>query len=296
MNKASCLPVSVGRAVCVPRGVGGAVVLSLAGLILGSAAGGAFAQSCADTVCGPDCDISSNACCACCSEPIYCDFYFINSSGVASNGMAPASEDESRCWGSGRGAWPLQLNLSGMFGPPEFPPRTLDPVAGSMPLISSVGRHVGSPVPYLETPTQSGIVDLIFGRTLLQAMDFELPFGGAVFRHIRTFGTSFNDHHWGGDCFWDWNGAQWMMGENPIFLIDAQPRWGKIGAYVDMPAPRCYFIPDAHHAIPFIYDANVDRYIAPPWFDALMSHNGDDPPTEYYVWLNRQSIKYTFSA
>ena len=301
MNKASCLPVSVGPTVRVPRGVGGVVVLGLAGLILGSAAGGAFAQSCADTVCGPDCDISSNACCACCSEPIYCDFYFINSSGVASNGMAPASEDESRCWaewGSDNGAWPLHLNLRGMFGPPEFPPRTLDPVAGSMPLISSVGRHVGSPVPYLETPTQSEIVDLIFGRTLLRAMDFELPFGGAVFRHIRTFGTSLYFHYGAGNRFWDWNGAQWMMGENPIFLIDAQPRWGMMGAYVDMPAPRCYFIPDAHHAIPFIYDANVDRYIAPPWFDALTDYstNGGEPPTEFHVWLNCQSIKYTFSA
>ncbi|MCK4659889.1 MAG: hypothetical protein KAV82_10250 [Phycisphaerae bacterium] len=166
-------------------------------------------------------------------------------------------------------------------------------------MISSVGKHFGTPIPYLETPTQGGIVDLMFGRPLIQTIDFELPFGSAVFRHVRTFGNNFAYH--GGDRrnpFWDWNGKQWMMSENPIFLIDAQPRWGLNTEYIDMPQPRCYLIPDAHHAIPFLYDENVDRYVAPSWFDAITDYrtNGGDPPDEIHVWLNRQSIKYTFRA
>ena len=259
----------------------------LIGLGLGlalCAARGAFGQ-CVDPPCGAGCEYEGDACC---SEPVYC--------GVSTT---PALDEDAQCWGgTGSGSWPLQMDLESMFGPPELPPRTIDPVAGSMPLVSSVGGHFGSPAPFLAVPTQGGQVDLVFGRTLLQAIDFELPFGGATFRHVRTFGTNFGTHYGSEYGFWDWNGLSWMMGESPVFLIDAQPRWGEYGAYIDMPQPRCYLVADAHHAIPFTYEAAADRYVAPPWFDAITDYrsNGGARPTEFHVWLNRQSIKYTFTA
>ena len=97
--------------------------------------------------------------------------------------------------------------------------------------------------------------------------------------------------------FWDWNGQGWMMGENPILLIDA--RWP---SFIGELPKRCYFLPDAHHAIPFIWDNNTKNYTAPAWFDAILTYeyeNDDDqgndiPPSKWYVWLNQKTIKYAF--
>jgi hypothetical protein len=91
-----------------------------------------------------------------------------------------------------------------------------------------------------------------------------------------------------------------MMSESPILLIDAQYVWdyGR--------RKTCYFIPDAHHTVPFEYNADLNKYIAPPWFDAILEHNGtpntqdptawDQPPTEFILWLQRGAVEYTFTA
>jgi hypothetical protein len=85
-----------------------------------------------------------------------------------------------------------------------------------------------------------------------------------------------------------------MMSENPILLIDS--RWP---SFIGELPKRCYFIPDAHSAIPFIWDENTGNYTAPPWFDAILLFEDDDrsddiPPSKWYVWLNQKTIKYTF--
>ncbi|MCC7291474.1 MAG: hypothetical protein IT449_05365 [Phycisphaerales bacterium] len=147
-------------------------------------------------------------------------------------------------------------------------------------------------------------MDLVTGLPLIQATDFELPFGGAVFRHIRTWSADFFPHQSDaqaaleGVTRWDWQGQGWMMSEQPFLLFDAWWEW--LGEYggggSEGPPKRCYLIPDSHHSIPFLYDTNQNAYIAPQWFDAILDHNGasGQRPTEVYVWLQRQSIKYTF--
>lgn len=207
------------------------------------------------------------------------------------------------------------FDLSNPIGPPEFPPPTLDPVKSTMPLISrssARGRHRSAAA---TIPTDSNHVDLIFGRPLSRAVDFELPFGSAIFRHIRSFNRQTGLERDVDTGFWAWNGDHWMMAEAPIFLIDAQLRpyelpgpGGDQSPWV-FPEPRCYLIPDAHHSIPFRLEAadpGARRYTAPPWFDAVLGYSSDavvgasgewiTPPSEFYVWLDQQNIKYTFSA
>ncbi len=233
-----------------------------------------------------------------------------------------------RSWYPGGAGFPLQISLLTGFGPGDFPPTKTDPQQSTAPLVSKETGYFGRPNPPIERPTHNDIIDMITGTPLLQETDFELPFGGAVFRHTRTYSENIvdslknrygteaiyeQDSCAGEDTFWDWNGKYWMMSENPILLIDA--------TYKDLVTPaeaaagikRCYFIPDAHHAIPFTLDPNIRDennnpvYTAPDWFDAIMTYSGgiwDDNktewkdwavhPTEYYIWLNHNSIKYTF--
>ena len=240
--------------------------------------------------------------------------------GEAEIPTAP-SPFESMCWYQGinarfssyrRDGFPLNINLWQGFGPGDYPPLSTDPRLGSSPLVSGEVRHFGGRSPYRERPTHNGAVDLITGQPLLRAVDFELPFGGASFRHVRTYSENFSKiwvqgHTYGGGfpahgAFWDWNGLFWMMGENPILLVDA--RYSDLNGkpIVTPDAKRCYLIPDAHHAVPFLY--HDGDYTAPSWFDAILDHNGipdsvnDDEwatwPTEFTVWLNRRTVKYTF--
>lgn len=155
----------------------------------------------------------------------------------------------------------------------------------------------------------AGVLDLVTGVPLVQENDFELPFGGAVFRHIRTYseGTGIAGPTWmyrEGD-YWDWQGHRWMMSENPIFLIDAG-QYDLVGDH----NPICYFVPDAHHSIPFQLQhdeaTQTTRYVAPPYIDAVLSHNGSGwnnstktwgiIPTKFTVYLDRGAIKYTIDA
>lgn len=209
------------------------------------------------------------------------------------------------------------LNLDLWYGPVmgDYPPRSLELERSSSPMIARrVAHHLG-PVPFTSRPMLGEALDLITGSPLLQEIDLELPFGSAVYRHVRTYSepTSMGVHeqaclptHAGASSmYWDWHGQGWMMGENPMLLIDAA-YWG----WSDNPKERrCYFIPDAHHAIPFIMQefplpGAKPVYVAPPRFDAVLSYEGGEwdvpnerwsvPPTTWYVWMHGGAVKYTF--
>ena len=206
----------------------------------------------------------------------------------------------------------LNLDLSSCgAGPVDLPPRRQEVSASSSPLVPAEARLIAPPTSLPERAMHHDVVDLATGMPLLQAVDFELPFGGAVFRHVRTYSesptaaegafsavtdeneptTPIPEH-----AYWDWNGLGWMMGENPILLIDSSFYWNH-----GLP-PKIYLIPDAHHAIPF--ERQGTEYVAPRWFDAVLQHNGvlgDDgrwvqPATEFYVFRHRRSVKYTFEV
>ncbi len=211
----------------------------------------------------------------------------------------------------------FSLNLNPLFGlrTADLPPKSLDPLLSSSPLVSKEVQHVRGPSPFANRGLHDDTVDLVTGVPLVQETDFELPFGGAVFRHIRTYAKPANryTHFWGGgfdlDAWtptglaWDWNGPGWMMSENPLLLIDAQPGWHCVDSG---PKPKtCYLIPDAHHSVPFFHDEDAHTYVAPAWFDATMTDSSTRTsplvdergrPLEFYVWLNRGSVKYTFEA
>ena len=211
----------------------------------------------------------------------------------------------------------LNLDMQHAFVHYNFPPRKVDPLLSSSPLVSKDMAHASGPQPFAERPAEMGVVDLVTGSPLIQETDFELPFGGAVFRHIRTYSDDGLEARPfkllsslpAADQFnlWDWNGLNWMMSESPVLLIDADFCW--------VPAeyrPTIYLVLDAHHSIPFKFDAaqSVDHnkqpfYWAPSWFDAVMETEGGEVndvgavikmPTLYRIWLHRNSVCYTFRA
>lgn len=267
----------------------------------------ASGQNCVADPCAQGCP--THPCCSdpmdiCCGNPDFC------TTGLQS--IDPLNSECRDASTSSLTEFPIYLDELDEFpGPPDMPPRSVDFYDNSLPLVSRQGAGFGSPMPQLSVPSEHKFVDLVFGRPLVQAIDFELPFGTATFRHVRTFGKSlpsvFGWASTGDVSWWAWNGSRWMMGENPILLIDAQMDIS-IGAgfYRTFQQRRCYLIPDAHHAIPFLHEQNSGgwAYVAPPWFDAVLDHNGTmdsngdwvTQPTEFYVWLNRNSIKYTFEA
>ncbi|MFN0136017.1 MAG: polymorphic toxin-type HINT domain-containing protein [Phycisphaerae bacterium] len=156
-----------------------------------------------------------------------------------------------------------------------------------------------------ERATLGGIVDLVTGRSAIQVSDFELPFGGAVFRHIRTSGDASFDRIWPyvledaeydtdsswtrEAAFWDWAGQGWMISSSPLLLIDA--------AYEQLSYPEgtrvSYFIPNAHHCVPFVKrntPTGATVYEAPDDFDASLTVSGD----EYVVSVLGGALRYTF--
>ncbi|MEM8757513.1 MAG: hypothetical protein AAGF47_07005, partial [Planctomycetota bacterium] len=174
-------------------------------------------------------------------------------------------------------------------------------------------------------PTLHGQVDMVTGSPLIRRTDLELPFGGSTFRLTRTNATNDSEltRTSGGwnrrNMMWDWGGLGWMVGENPLLLIDSQ-----VPDIVDATQPpTTYLVLDAHRTIPFqfIDDTDVDQaaddagvqsgiYAAPPRFRARMSHNGwwarnampgGEPgwaryPTEFTVSLYEGRVRYTFVA
>ena len=178
----------------------------------------------------------------------------------------------------------------------------------------------------IERPVLDGKVDLITGMPLARATDLELAFGGATFRLTRTRsgdhpwqrlgipGTSSAYQPFGRGKWWDWLGSGWMVGENPILLIDS--------ALPDLVGnnPRTtWLVLDAHRSIPFQLIESTGQYEAPPRFRARLEHNGSgwgpqqvpnpanpsEPlvrrgwtvqPTEYRVSLYDGQLTYVFVA
>lgn len=209
----------------------------------------------------------------------------------------------------------IMLNKAPIQG--DFMPLYLDPERNSMPLLPAPTASMPQAPGAFPRPTINDSIDLITGQPLLQYRDLELPFGGATFRLNRTFahynewpaqppsgsfspGGSFEYGH-----SWDWAGLGWMVGEAPILLVDHSGA-DIIGDSAN--SLRCYFIPDAHHAIPFdlLEDTPEGRYEAPPRFGASLHQIGGQwnpaardwttPPTHYTVHLYGGAVKYTFKV
>ncbi len=216
------------------------------------------------------------------------------------------------------GRWPRGIEPSWGISPGDFPPLANSPAASTSPLVPLQSIGSASSAMYAERVVEGESLDLLTGQPLLREVDLELPFGSAVFRHVRTyselprFASAPSDGRFRDgethrfvremDTWWNWHGSNWMMSENPLFLIDAEYGGGEIAPFGPR---RCYFIPDAHHSIPFemmeIPGGNP-RYVAPAWFDADLTYDGGtwddtlkiwtDPPTRFYVRLFGGDITY----
>jgi YD repeat-containing protein len=213
----------------------------------------------------------------------------------------------------------------------DYPPISHDPAWSTSPL-AATGRLGEMPLSLAERPTVGSALDMITGQPLVREVDFELPFGSTVFRHIRTYsqvpGYERESHSVIGGTdktfvqesglWWDWAGHGWALSHNPVLLIDAAyDMWdrgivdvseGQQATHIE----RCMFLPDAHRTIPFISDGE-GRYIAPARFDAQIAHDGEicthagglcDPfdvhhwvvrPTTWTVWTENRGLKYTMA-
>ncbi len=178
----------------------------------------------------------------------------------------------------------------------EYPPISYDPHMSTFPLLPYDANQL-TPQGFTTRRTIGDAVDATSGAPLLTEIDFEIPFGGAVYRHIRTYSTP-------QDEFGCWNsvalglntigaghtgsmhdmvGKGWMLGVNPLFLADARyfPMSNNGGATInDNDRPTCYMMPDAHRTIGFhmIYDSEEEvqpQYAAPLYQDALLDYSED---------------------
>lgn len=205
----------------------------------------------------------------------------------------------------------LNLNPGIGLSAGDFPAFSRDIDESTSALVSATAKATNRSTAVAERQRFADLVDLATGVPLIREVDFELPFGGAKFRHVRTFSEQVIRHgptpltihsqpddieSWGADgAMWDWNGANWCISENPMFLMDAQ-----YCVPSGMPK-RCYLLPDATHSIPFIWESTepnspAGRYVAPPWFDATCTRvNPNDTENAIFeIWLYGRSIKYTF--
>lgn len=202
-------------------------------------------------------------------------------------------------------------------GPGTFlnPAKTIG--ESSFALVPSGDEDVETSWNGIKRETIGGIVDLATGSPLHSFQDLALPFGGTEFRLTRTrssYATAPGSrvHHAPEvDAWWDWAGAGWMVSENPLLVIDSAAA-GAVGN-----GPRTtWFIPDAHHAIPFQQIESTGKYEAPPRFRARLEHNGTgwgplydidgngqldvrgwtSPPTWYRVLLYEGALTYTFAV
>ncbi|MFZ4573927.1 MAG: hypothetical protein ACOYN0_05985, partial [Phycisphaerales bacterium] len=203
----------------------------------------------------------------------------------------------------------LNVNLIEAHVPGDFvhPSPTLG--GTSLPLIPP--GMAGAPTGWqgdgggsLGRPTLAGAADLLTGAPLARVVDLELPFRGATFRLARTrsavgpYQRAQRSRGVDSDRWWDFTGGGWMIGENPILLIDSA-----IPDIVGNTPATCWFIVDAFQSIPFQRLESSGRYEAPARFRARMEHNGvwaqrswSVPPTEYKVTLYDGAVTYTFNA
>lgn len=206
---------------------------------------------------------------------------------------------------------PFGSNLSLQVGPtpPDLPLVSNDPRVASSVLIPPAWGFSTRPVARYDRPTLGGIVDLVTGIPTIQEVDVKLPFGSAVYRHVRTYSEPPPGYHevgcygnyidgaggdyegvsdlrvdWGrsagdsGGDYWDWHGQGWMIGESPVLLIDAHYDRAVAVRQTDgtLTPRRCYFVLDSFTTIPFIQDPSSPHgdYVAPSQFDAFLDHNG----------------------
>lgn len=236
-------------------------------------------------------------------------------------------------WG-GLSGFPMNVSLSYGMAPGDYPPVGGTPQESTSAIVpASQARYLG-PSSYQSRALLDGKVDPITGSPLLTYTDFSLPLGSAVFRHTRAYahassliwheaegppngspndprtiesrdGKFLND-----ELFWDWHGQGWTTGSNPLFLFDAS-YWGvitKVSQNNTRTPVRCYFVPDAHHSIPFERTTQLDEsgrplYVAPPQFDAMMlvrdgvwsvsEQSWTTLPTRVDVWLHGRSVRYS---
>ncbi|MHA7812613.1 MAG: endonuclease toxin domain-containing protein [Phycisphaerales bacterium] len=245
--------------------------------------------------------------------------FFHSYSGVETSSGLDVTDGFGR-YGFPRVGSPQHVDL-----PPTYPPLTNSVVGSTSALVpASGGDSIGV---YAERESLAGRLDLITGEPLLTETDLELPFGSAVFRRIRTYSekpgfgaqidTYAQDTNTLESKIRGWHGTGWMSSDMPLFYFDASQA-GSIttGTNPDEPAAYCYFVPDAHHSIPFIQQTRVGSeppdYIAPQWFDAMLLYDkescewGDTdpdtnglqpgwitPPKEVKVYLHNRSVIYT---
>ncbi len=206
--------------------------------------------------------------------------------------------------------------------PANYPPVTQDITMSNSLLVPASVAGTSRAI-YSTRETINGELDLITGQPLIREVDLEIPFGGAVFRRIRTYteapSVGLNAHNWSDDGSYHrsrtpgWHGSGWMSNDAPMFLFEAG--YAQTMTTPDDLSPRCLFALDAHHSIPFIRQVsaavgqdgnagnyNVD-YVAPEWFDAILLHTGGEwdgtnkrwktYPSEFKVILNKRSVTYT---
>ncbi len=98
--------------------------------------------------------------------------------------------------------------------------------------------------------------------------------------------------------WWDWTGVGWMASENPLLVIDS-----RLPNVIGESPRTIWFVPDAHHSIPFQLIQSNGTYEAPPRFRARIEHDGDwntenrnwtTRPTWYKVHLYEDRLAYTF--
>jgi hypothetical protein len=197
-------------------------------------------------------------------------------------------------WGNTRG-FPLNLDVYNLPATTNYPPLSQNAMASTAPFVSIPGDQTYRPIFLTDRKVVAGVVDPMTGQPLIREEDLDLPVGRATFRLIRTYGGNADGsagpigktYDGQGDRLaigklWDWAGTGWMISENPILLFDAQ----YIQHEPSLPR-RCFLILDAHHSIPFTQDVETGNYIAPAWFDAIMTwrepENGDPIPCGHYT-------------
>jgi hypothetical protein len=227
-----------------------------------------------------------------------------------------ADSQHGRSPSFGRNGFPRIGSPQHVELPPNYPPRTTSVTRSTSPLIpASGGDSHGS---YVIRETVADRVDMITGEPMLTEVDFELPFGSAVYRRVRTYSESAahgikNHRH---DHAIDdiestirgWHGLGWMSSDAPLFLFDASYSGTLVTGDENDIGPVCYFAPDAHHSIPFIQQGGSEStspdYVAPAWFDAMLLYDKSRtvwdpavgwirPPEEMKLYMHDNSVVYT---
>lgn len=198
----------------------------------------------------------------------------------------------------------LNVSLLAANIPGDFLPVGNTLAATTLPLIPPGMASAPTSWNGLSRPIIAGNLDPVTGSALVRVTDLELPLDGATFRFTRTRGnrTIFNPQ--GGciatDGWWDFTGGGWMIGENPLLLVDSA-----LPDAVGNNPRMCHLVMDAHSSISFQQIESSGLYEAPARFRARMEHNGTWDtgerrwavrPTIYTISLFEGAVTYTFAV